>query len=419
MSSSLPAHPAFKSKGGQQALAGVKVLDFGWALVGSLTSKILADHGATVVRIESKTRPDLTRISRNVSVSQAGNPDDKPWFVHLNSSKYSFTLNLKHPRANEIIDRLILWADVINENFTPGTLTKLGFDYDYASRLNPGIIMVSGSAYGQTGPLAREWGIDGTGAAWSGYLSLTGWPDREPVGPQMPFGDTIVPYLNVVAVMAALDYRRHTGKGQHLDTAMIDVATHQSTPALLDWQVNGRLQTRSANRVPHAAPHGVFPCVGDDRWCAIAVFLEEEWQALLSVMGNPAWAMEPRFSTLALRKEHEDELEARLSRWTGTLEAEELMLRLQQAGVPAGVAQTAQELMEKDPQMKSRQLVKSLTHPVLGRMGHPSPTFLLSETKPRIQTAPCLGEHVELVCKEMLGMTDSEFEQLKGENVFI
>ncbi len=419
MPSRPPANVASGQSVGRQALAGLRVLDFGWALVGSLTSKILADYGAEVVRIESRTRPDLTRTVRNVSISDRGNPDDKPWFVHLNTSKYSFTLNLKHPRASEVMDRLILWADVINENFTPGTLAKIGFDYDYASTLNPAIVMVSGSAYGQTGPMAREWGIDGTGAAWSGYLSLTGWPDREPVGPQMPFGDTVVPYINVVAIMAALDYRRRTGKGQHVDTAMIDVATHQSTPALLDWQVNGRLQTRSANRVPHAAPHGVFPCLGDDRWCAIAVFQEEEWRSLQSVMGKPAWAMDARFSTLDLRKQHEDELESRLSRWTMTHRAVDVMVMLQQAGVPAGVAQSAENLIERDPQMKSRQLVKTLTHPVLGNIGHPSPTFILSETKPRVRTAPCLGEHVEFVCKEILGMSESEFEELREEQVFI
>jgi benzylsuccinate CoA-transferase BbsF subunit len=419
MSSSHAPDSTSARRAGQQALAGVKVLDFGWALVGSLTSKILADYGAEVIRIESRTRPDLSRISRNVSVSKAGNPDDKPWFVHLNTSKYSFTINLKHPRAKEVMERLILWADVINENFTPGTLTRLGLDYDRASELNPGIIMVSGSAYGQTGPLAHEWGIDGTGAAWSGYLSLTGWPDREPVGPQMPFGDTIVPYLNVVAIMAALDYKRRTGQGQHLDTAMIDVATHQSAPALLDWQINGRLQTRAANRIPNAAPHGVFPCLGEDRWCAIAVFREEEWQALLSVMGRPAWALDSRFSTLALRKEHEDELEACLAGWTREHRAEDLMHMLQQAGVPAGVAQSAEDLLERDPQMKIRQLVKNLTHPVLGKIGHPSPTFILSQTTPRVRTAPCLGEHVELVCREMLGMSESEFEELKGERVFV
>ncbi len=401
-----------------QALAGVKVLDFGWALVGSLTSKILADYGAEVVRIESKTRPDLSRISRNVSISKADNPDDKPWFVHLNTSKYSFTLNLKHPRAIGVIDRLILWADVINENFTPGTLTKLGIDYGYASKLNPGIIMVSGSAYGQTGPLAREWGIDGTGAAWSGYLSLTGWPDREPVGPQMPFGDTVVPYLNVVAVMAALDYRRRTGKGQHIDTAMIDVATHQTTPALLDWQVNGRLQQRSANRVAHAAPHGVFPCLGEDRWCAIAVFNDDEWYALQSVMGKPDWSLEPRFSTLALRKENEDELEELISAWTRNQKAEDVMHLLQSVGVPAGVLQTTEDLVEKDPQMKIRQLVKTLTHPVLGDIGHPTPTFKLLDTEARIRTSPCLGEHVEYVCREILRMADSEFTSLLEDQVF-
>ena len=282
----------------QPALTGIKVLDFGWALVGSLTGKHLADNGARVIKIESSNRIDLSRTNRMVKISSGNNPDDKPWYSHLNTSKYSFAINLKSPLAKGVIEKLVAWADVVNENFTPGTLTKLGMDYEYMKRINPDIIMLSASAYGQTGPLAHEWGVDGTGLAMSGYLDQTGWPDRCPVGANVPFGDVVLPYINAMAIVAALDYRDRTGKGQHIDSSMVEVCTHMSTPQLLDLQANKHLQKRNGNRLENACPHGVFPCQGEDRWCAIAVFTENEWQAFCSAIGDPDWTKDNRFATL-------------------------------------------------------------------------------------------------------------------------
>ncbi len=419
MSSDTNSSSILERKPGNQALAGVKVLDFGWALVGSITAKHLADYGAEVVKIESITRPDLTRLNRNVSISKPNNPDDKPWFVHLNTSKYGMTLNIKQPKARVIVDKLICWADVINENFTPGTLTKLGYDYEYAKSLNPDIIMVSGSAYGQTGPYAHEWGVDGTGAAWSGYLDLTGWPDRDPTGPQSPYGDVVVPYLNVVAVVGALDYRRRTGKGQHIDTAMIDVSTHQISSALLDWQANDHLQTRSGNRISYAAPHGVYPCVGDDRWCAIAVFDEEEWRAFCRVIGNPSWTSEARFASLEARKEYEDDLDNLISEWTKQHTAEDVMRLMQEAEVPAGIVENSEDLVEHDPQLRTRQYLTPLEHPVLGVFGHPTPAFKLLKTEAQVRTGPLFGEHVDHICTQMLGMSDEEFLELYQQGIFV
>jgi benzylsuccinate CoA-transferase BbsF subunit len=234
----------------QPALNGVKVLDFGWALVGSLTGKHLADNGATVIRVESATRIDLSRTNRMVKISSGNNPDDKPWYTHLNTSKLSFALNLKHPLARDIIFKLVSWADVINENFTPGTLTKLGLGYDSLKKIKPDIIMLSSSAYGQTGPMAYQWGVDGTGLAMSGYLDQTGWPDRIPTGANVPYGDVVLPYINALAIVAALDYKRRTGKGQHIDSSMVEVCTHLNTSVMLDLQANRHLHTRSGNRGP-------------------------------------------------------------------------------------------------------------------------------------------------------------------------
>jgi benzylsuccinate CoA-transferase BbsF subunit len=403
----------------KQALAGVKVLDFGWAVVGGLSGKYLGDHGAQVVRVESATRPDLVRATQYVSISRVNNLDDKPWFNHINTSKYSMAINLKHTQARSVLERLIRWADVVLENYTPGTMSKMGYDYEYMRKIKPGIIMVSGSAYGQTGPFAGEWGVDGTGSACSGRLDLTGWPDRCPINPSnTTYGDSVLGMINPLVVIAALDYKHRTGKGQYIDASMLDVSVHQITPALLDWQINGHLQTRTGNRVPNASPHGVFPCIGDDRWCAIAVFTDKEWESFCRVIGNPAWTKQERFATLSLRKGNEDELEELTAEWTKNHPAEEVMSLMQTAGVPAGVVQNVQDLMERDPQLKEREFLVPLKHPVLGVICHPTPPYKLLKTKAKVRTAPCLGEHTEYVCTELLNMSDEEFIKLLQQGVF-
>jgi benzylsuccinate CoA-transferase BbsF subunit len=403
----------------KQALAGVKVLDFGWALVGSLTTKQLADHGAQVVRVESITHIDLPRANRMTSNSVDNNPDDKPWFTHLNTSKYGMALNLKCAPARSIIEKLIRWADVINANMVPGTLNRLGFGYDYVKTIKPDIIMAEGSTYGQTGPMAREWGVDGTGAALSGYLDLTGWPDRGPVGPNIPYGDVVLPFFIAAAIVAALDYKRRTGKGQYIDASMLEVCVHQITPALLDWEANGHLQTRNGNRIAYAAPHGVFPCIGEDRWCAIGVFTDEEWEAFSQAIGNPLWTKEPRFATLKSRKENEEALEELVAKWTKQHSAEEVMQILQAVGVAAGVVQTMQDIVENDPQLKARNFLLPLKHPVIGVFGHPTPPYKLLKTEAQLRTSPCLGEHTEYICTQLLSMSDAEFVEIFKHAIFV
>jgi len=401
----------------QQALAGVNVVDFGWAIAGALVGKYLGDHGAQVIRVESSTRPDLGRADQTVSTTSTTSPNDNPMFTHLNTSKYSMALDLKHPRAREVVDRLIRWGDVVNANFTPGTLARLGFGYEYIRGVKPEIIMAEGSAYGQTGPLARQWGLDGTGAALSGYLYLTGWPDRGPVAPNVPYGDTVLPCFTAMAIVAALDYRRRTGKGQYIDASMIDVCIHQIIPALLDWEANGQLQIRNGNRIAYAAPHGVFPCRGDDQWCAIAVFTDNEWEAFRHAIGDPPWTKEPRFATLKSRKENEDSLEELVSEWTKEHSTEEVMQIMQAAGVPAGSVETVEDLVKHDPQLKERPFMVLLKHPVMGVFNHPTPPYKLLKTEAQVRTSPCLGEHTEYVCTQFLGMSHEEFAELSGQGV--
>ncbi|MBV8086037.1 MAG: CoA transferase [Chloroflexi bacterium] len=400
------------------ALAGVKVLDFGWEIVGSMTGRALAVHGAQVVRVESMTRPEGVRTSKHIERSQPNNPDDKPWPAYLNTSKMSLQINLKHPRAARIIRRLAQWADVVNSNFTPGTMDKLGFGYNALRKLNPGIIMVEASVFGATGPLAGQWGLDPTGSAWSGRLELQGWPDLEPVTPSTAaYGDELLPVINATAIAAALDYRRRTGKGQHIESSMIEVLAQQITPAFLDWQMNGYLPVRSGNRVPNAAPHGVFPCLGEDRWCAIAATTAEEWQAFCRA-AHPEWLRDARFCDLTARKAHEDELEALVSAWTSTQQAQDVMERLQAAGVPAGIAAAAQDIMDRDPQLRARGFHVPLEHPVLGTFGHPTPPYKLSETPADVRTAPLVGEHNFEVMTGILGMSVEDYVELDESGLF-
>ncbi len=400
------------------ALAGLKVLDFGWAIAGASATKFLADYGATVIRLESMSHLDIARSNRAVKMSQANNPDDKPWFTHLNTSKYSMSLDLRHPRSRGIIEKLILWADVINANFAPGTLDKLGLGYSFARTVKPDIIMAEASVYGQTGPLTNQRGIDGSGASLSGYLEQTGWPDRGPVGPNVPYGDSIMPLFVATAIAAAVDYRRRTGKGQYIDASMLELCIHQNTPAVLDWQLNGNLRTRTGNRISYASPHGVFPCAGDDRWCAIAVFTDEEWKSFCMALGNMELSSDARFDTLENRKRNEDALETIISEWTLRYTAEQIMSLLQEHGVPAGVVQTMEDLIDKDEHLKSRGFLIPMEHPVIGVFGHPNPPFTLKGTPPRIRTSPCLGQHNDCICTGILGMSDEEFADLVRDGVF-
>jgi benzylsuccinate CoA-transferase BbsF subunit len=399
-------------------LAGIKVLDFSWALVGALTTKQLGDFGADIVKVESKGRMCLTRLDAQVAVSKPSNPNDKPWFAHLNTSKRGITLDLKNPRSREVVDRLIDWADIVVENFSPGTMQKLGLDYEALRKRKPSIIMLSGSVYGQTGPLAQEWGIDGTGAALSGRMFMTGWPDREPVIPSVPYGDALLPLLMATAAVAALDYRNRTGEGTHIDASMFEVQTQQMLPALVAEQL-GTVIGRTGNRVETAAPHGVFPCIGEDRWIAIVCETDREWQLLCQVMKRSELATDERFVTLAARKRNEDELEIAVAAWTRNFDAYDLMRVLQEAGIAAGVVQNAGDLLERDPQLSTRGFLSDQSHPELGVFGHQTPPYKLSETPGQVRRAPLLGEHTREVCLNELNFTEAQFDAMSAAGVFV
>ncbi len=379
-------------------------------------TKYLADYGATVVRIESRDHPCFLRTSGPFKDGIAG-PDHTGYFAFFNPNKYSMLLRLNHPKGLEVAKRLICWADVVAENFVPGTLAKLGLDYDQVKKIKPDIIMISSSGQGQTGPLAKipiggNWLV-----ALSGFSWFSGYPGRDAVQPFGAYNDFIAPRYAVVAVLAALRYRQRTGKGQYIDLSQLEAGIQFLAPQILDYTVNSREGDRVGNASPSAAPHGVYPC-RDNRWCTISVSTDEEWQGFCKVIGNPPWTRETRFATFLSRKENEDDLNKLVGEWTINHSPKDVMRLMQKAGVPAGVVENAKDLCE-DPQLKSRRHFWSLTHPIIGKYQHLGEAAILSKTpaQPRMP-APCLGEHTEYVCKQLLHMSDKEFIELLNEDVF-
>jgi len=386
--------PAVRAGDRPGPLSGVRLLDFAWALVGSITTKTLGDLGAEVVKIESRSRPDLSRLDVQVSASSAKSLDDKPWFAHLNSSKKSLTLDLKQPGAREIINPLIDWADVVVENFSPGTMARLGLDYDSLTRRNPGVVMVSGSVYGQTGPLAQEWGVDGTGGALSGRTYLTGYPDGDPVIPgAVPYGDVIVPFVMAGHVAAALQHRRESGQGCHIDASMYEICVQQMRD-FLSMARSGSRPHRLGNADPAVFWQDVLPAAGEDRWVAISTFSEEERRRLLAITG------------------------ADIAAWTSSRDDRAVAEELQAAGIAAGALQDIEDLMEADPQIAGRGALVMLEHPVLGPFGHVATPMQFSFDGLQPFRAPAMGEHSHEVARTICGVSEDRITQLDSEGVF-
>jgi benzylsuccinate CoA-transferase BbsF subunit len=342
---------------GRQALEGIKVADFSWYIAGPSIAMWLAHHGAEVIRIESLTRPDELRGIEPFKDGIAG-INRSGCFANYNSNKYGIALNLKHPKGVEVAKRIVAWADVAVENFTPGTMErKWGLGYEGMRKIRPDIIMLSTSPLGQTGPDAHQAGFGFELTNRGGFTHFVGWPDQDAVGVGYPYTDTVTPPIAVTAIMAALDYRRRTGNGQYIDLSQHEVAVQHLAPAILDYTVNGREGGRIGNHHPYASPHGAYRCQGDDRWCAIAVFTDEEWKAFCEVIG--------------------------------------------------------------DPQLGHRHHFWYLNHPEMGPCAYDGPPFKLSETPAELRMpAPCLGEHTEYVCTKILGMSDEEFVELLADGVF-
>ncbi|HYM16729.1 MAG TPA: CoA transferase [Dehalococcoidia bacterium] len=399
-----------------QPLTGIKVADFSWFGAGPICAENLATFGATVVRVESEAHLDGLR---GVGPFPPGKNtyNVSGYFNNYNAGKLDLTLNLNTDLGKRMALKLIAWCDVFITNFTPRIVEKWALTYDDLVKINPAIIAAYQPMQGFDGPHKHVMGFGAVLGPITGYSYLSGFPDRPPMGLGTNYPDYVInPGHTLVAILAALHYRRRTGKGQRIELAQIESSVAPHGPAILDDTANGRVQMRAGNRLPHAAPHGAFRCRDgtweekpEDRWIALGVFNDVQWSALVQAMGSPPWASDAKFATHAARKQHEDELEGHVTAWTRDQVAEHVMVLLQAKGIPAGVVQNARDMLDGDEHMKSRGYYVYLDHPEAGRTAYDGPPFVLSKTPGVLRSpAPLLGQHNEQVCKEILGMTDDE-----------
>ena len=397
-------------------LEGIRIVEFGWAVVGPLTTSWAGNYGAEVVKIETKTRPDIIRTMTPFKNDKV-NVNNSLFFGRENASKYSMALNLKHPAGIDMAKRLVSKSDVVLDSYTSGVMEKYGLGYSELRTLKSDIIMLSSCMYGQTGSLRSMPGYGVPLTAISGLTNLCGWPDRPPTGPYGSYTDYLVPRLNLLAIVSALDYRRRTGKGTYIDAAQTESSVQFMAPVLLDYVVNKRVAHRSGNSSPHAVPHGVYRCKGKDRWCAITVFSDDEWRGFCDSMGAPSWTKSPKFSTFESRKRNEAELDSLVEAWTENQDAEEVMALMQRHSVPAGVANNGKDL-GTDPQLTHAGYYTRLEHPEMGEVGYAKHSIEFSSATQEVWRSPCLGEHTETVCKEIIGLSDDEYDRYLTDGVF-
>lgn len=389
------------------ALAGIKILDFFWVLAGPCATRLLADYGAEVVRVESTRRLDTLRVIPPYQFNNP-HPDGAGGFHTANANKLALTLNLADPEARRIALELAAWADVVTESFSPGVIEGYGLGWETLRERNPELIMISSSLMGQTGPWRDFTGFGNLAASVTGFQKLAGFPDRPPSGPFGAYTDFIAARYNAIAILAALEHRDCTGEGQYIDMSQAEASLHFLAPSFLDVTVNGVVPVPRANEDWICFPHDVFPCAGEDRWVAIAVRGDDDWVRLCQALGHPEWQ--------ARRSERPGAAEA-LGHWTAPLEAAEVEARLQAVGVPAAAVLDTPALFE-DPHLLARGHFQEVAHDLYQTSWVESSRLRLSETPARVPTRAChAGADNRAVLEGLLGHSPAQIADWAARGV--
>jgi benzylsuccinate CoA-transferase BbsF subunit len=406
-------------------LEGIRVCDFTWVIAGPTATRVLADFGAEVIRVEHEQAADSIRLGRPI-VGDQPTLNNSGFFNYFNRNKKSILLNARHPDGMELLKRLIAKSDVVVENFSCGVLESWGLGYEELKEIRPDVIYCSISGFGHTGRdrAFTTWGP--TAQALSGLTFTSGLPGKPPAGWGFSYMDHTAGYSGAIAIMMALHHRNRTGEGQHIDMSQVEAGIALMGPAVLDATVNGRSWRRDGmppgNRTwqPAVAPHNAYACVGEDRWIAIAVMNDAEWQALVRAMEEPEWALDRRFATNEGRLANQDELDTRIEEWTSELDDYEAMELLQAAGVRAGVCQKPGDRFERDPQSRARGWWHTLMHPELGECEHDGVAPRLSKTPGQLRMAsPLIGQHTHDVLREVLGLSASEIDDAQASGALM
>jgi len=429
----IPTDPSRRPRARRGPLAGVRVVDFCWMGVGAMATRLLADFGAEVIRIEDRNRLDMPRrlpLYKGGDVRSYGEEETNPdpnkggMFNNYNRNKLGITLNMRSERGRELAERLIGTSSLLTENFAPGVMERWGLTEEHVRGLRPDIIYARMSGFGHSGPHAEYRSYGPVVQAVCGLSHISGLPGREPSGWGLSYMDNQAAYYNSSALLMAILARRRFGQGTDVDVSAVEAGVQLLGPVLLDVAVNGRGTRRpdypTGNRLDHpaAAPHGVYPCAGVDRWVAIAVFDDAEWKSLVGVLGEPPWTSDPRFDTVAGRVANQDELDEHLSSWTKDRDRHDVMTRLQAVGVRAGAVQDAEDVNEHDPQMAHRDIFFELDHPVIGEARFEGLPFTASHfAADHWRSAPLLGEDNSYVYGEILGLGADEVADLAESGV--
>ncbi|WP_420624497.1 CaiB/BaiF CoA transferase family protein [Candidatus Poriferisodalis sp.] len=396
-------------------LEGVKVLDFMWAMAGPAASRVLADYGADVIRVESANKLDAVRSIQPFH-NDVGDPDGSGLFSNLNAGKRGLALDMSKPQALDVIWDLIDWADVILESFSPKAMAGWGMGWSQVHQRRPDVIMASSCLMGQTGPLAMLAGFGTMAAAVSGFFYPVGWPDRAPAGPFTAYTDYTSPRWLVAAVMGALEHRRQTGRGQYVDLSQSEAALHLMAPALLERTTNGRIWEAADNRDLVFAPQGAYQTASggpagddhDDNWIAVSCVDDGQWAALAGAIGRSDLAS----LNTAERHARHDELDDIISAWTRGRDGYDLMTELQAAGVAAHIVQNSPEFTV-DPQVVHRQHLVEVPHGKQGTTTVENTRFVLSRTPAQVSYGgPTLGEHSFEILTETLAYDGDRIAEL-------
>lgn len=399
--------------------AGLRVLDYCWVGAGALVTKALADHGADVIKIESRKRPDNLRLAPPYRPGSEG-LEGSGYFASRNSSKRSFALNMGHPEAPAIARQLAAASTIVTSNFRPGVMERWGLAYEDLAPLNPSLIYLSMPMQGSDGPHRSYVGFGSTIAALSGLVASAGLPGRAPIGTGTHYPDHVPnPGHALVALLAAIFERARTGRGRAIEVSQFESTVNVVGPAILAYQASGAAEARRGNRVGHASPHAVLPAAGDDCWIALVARDDDEFGRLCEVLGVPDVPRDERFATLAARKANEDALEALLGGCTAGRDADELAAELQRAGVPASRVRTPADLLT-DRNLVERGFWRRLDHPVMGSIvvNRVPWVSVVDEVAPR-SAAPLLGEHTREIAEAVLGMSSDDYEDHVRREVFV
>ncbi len=401
---------------------GLSVVEFTSAVAGPYVGKVLADYGAQVIVVESRA----TRKTGGMAREPGPRAQDRTsmnlghLYNKVATNKMSININMTRPQGIELVKKLLKLTDVVVDNFAPRVLEKWGLSYHELVKLKPDIIMVRLPTVATSGPYKNQ-----TSSSWnllgmSGLNYMSGYPDRLPVSAcRYSYPDeSSSPFHPLVALISALYWKTRTGRGQYIEASQYEGILSLAGLGVFEYMVNGQLPARQANCCPYAAPHGVYRSLGEDRWCAIAVFTDDEWARFCDVLSRPEMAKRPEFASPAERVKHSGELDGIVESWTAWRTAEEAMERLQAAGVAAGVVQNVDDLLNKDPQLRARGYWKEVMHPEAGRLVGAGWGFKLSGApEPLNGRPPLFGEHTDLVLGQVLGMPEEEINRLIVEGV--